>query len=164
MPRRLRINIKKFQPEEDFSAIHLLTSAKRGKLFMVLREPEKAARILFLMDLSRSGKFGSSGVSKLDLQTSLLSILAEAGAEGTNQIGLLAFTSRVENFWKPRVGLGKFLGRVKRASGFTDLARGTDLKAAIDFAVSLKGRPDLVIVCSDFIAEESYGESLARLR
>lgn len=156
--------LKEFGIGDDVSAVNFLMSIKRGKVFLVLREPERAVRILFMMDLSRSGKFGSSGASKLDLQTSLLSILAGASAEGTNQIGLLAFTSRVENFWKPRVGLGKFLGRAKKAAGFTDLKTGTDLKIAFDFAVNLKSRSDLTIICSDFLAEENYIKSLTRLR
>ncbi len=156
--------LKEFTIGEDVYAVHFIESIKRGKLFLVLREPERAIRILFLMDLSRSGKFGSSGASVSDLQTSLLSILAEAAAEGTNQIGLLAFTSRVENFWKPRVGLSKFLGRVKRASGFTDLKQTTDLKVAIDFALRLKNRPDLIVISSDFLTDENYGESLGRLK
>lgn len=156
--------LREFEIGEDFSAINFIVSIKRGKLFLVLREPERAARILFMMDLSRSGKFGSSSASKLDLQTSLLSILAEASAEGTNQIGLLAFTSRVENFWKPRVGFSKFLSRVKKAAGFTDLKAGTDLKVAFDFAVKLRSRPDLTIICSDFLAEENYMDLLKRLK
>lgn len=156
--------IKKFHPEEDFSAIHLLTSAKRGAMFMVLRQPEKAARIVFLMDLSKSGKFGSSAISKEALQTSLLTILGEAAAEGTNQIGIVAFTSRIEKFWKPRVGLGKFLGRILRASAFTDLGKGTDLKEAAEFVSRLRSRPDLVILCSDFLAEENYRVAVASLK
>ena len=156
--------LKEFGIGDDVSAVNFLTSIKRGKVFLVLREPERAVRILFLVDLSRSGKFGSSGASALDLQASLLSILSEAAAEGTNQIGLLAFTSRVENFWKPRVGLGRFLSRVQKAAGFTDLKSGTDLKVAFDFAVKLKSRPDLTIICSAFLAEENYNESLARLK
>ncbi len=156
--------IKEFQPEEDFSAIHLLTSAKRGTLFMVLREPERAARVIFLMDLSKSGKFGSSGTSKEALQTSLLTILGEAASEGTNQIGVIAFTDRIEKFWKPYVGLGKFLRRNFRASTFTDLGKGTDIKKTAEFVLRLKTRPDLIILCSDFLTEENYHEAVSRLK
>mgnify|MGYP001606688139 CR=1 FL=1 len=156
--------IKEFQPEEDFSAIHLLTSAKRGTLFMVLREPERAARVIFLMDISRSGKFGSSGISKEALQTSLLTILGEAASEGTNQIGVIAFTNRIEKSWKPYVGLGKFLGRIFRASAFTDLGNSTDIKTAVEFVSRLRSKPDLVILCSDFLAEENYRDAIFRLK
>lgn len=156
--------IKEFWPEDDISAIHLLTSAKRGKFFLALREPERAARILFLMDLSHSGKFGHSKIAKEVLQASLLTMLGKVASEGTNQIGVIGFTNRIEKYWKPRIGFGKFSERINRARTFRDLGAGTDMRVLLDFVLALKTRPDLTILVSDFIAEINYKHLLAALQ
>ncbi len=152
--------LRAFRLGDDSRGLHRKASIKRDKPVVSLKEIEKAAAFLFLVDRSKSGKFGTSGSTKEDLQTSLLTLLASPAAQDGNQVGFLVFTDRVEEYWPPRSGLRRTLQRLKQVSSYRVVGSLTDLNPVFEYLNRLNLSTSVVIVLSDFIASQNFEDSL----
>lgn len=160
-PRGYEIEeLTKFRPGMDPRALDRKASIKRGELIVALKEVEKAAKFIFLVDKSKSGKFGTSGLTKEDLQTSLLDLLAPLAAAHENQVGFIVFTDRIEKYWPPRSGFQRTLERVRQMSSYATEGSLTDLNSALVYLNRLNLSTGAVVILSDFIAPLDFKYSL----
>lgn len=161
-PRGYEIEeIRKFRIGDDPRALHRKASIKRGELIVALKEVERAGKFIFLVDRSKSGKFGTSGLTKEDLQTSLLDLLAPLAAEHENLVGFIVFTDRVEKYWPPRSGFQRTLERVKQISSYTTEGSLTDLNPVFEYLNRLNlGTSAAIVILSDFIVPLNFEHSL----
>jgi len=152
--------LREFRWGDDPRALHRKASIKRGELVVSLKEVQKAARFLFLVDRSRSVEFGTSRLTKEDLQAFLLTLLAPLAAEDGNQVGFITFTDRVEEYWPPRFGARGVLEKVKQVSSHGTTGSLTDLNPVFERLNRLNLSTSIVIVISDFIAPKNFERSL----
>jgi len=153
--------LRGFRFGDDPRALHRKASVKRGELVVSLKkEIQKTARFLFLVDRSRSVEFGTSRLTKEDLQTFLLTLLAPLAAEDGNQVGFITFTDRIEEYWPPRFGVRGILERVGQVSSHGTAASLTDLNPVFEHLNRLNLSTSIIIVLSDFIAPMNFERSL----
>jgi uncharacterized protein (DUF58 family) len=123
---------------------------------------KKGATVFFLVDASKSVKFGTSGASKKDLQKSLIFLLGEALNYGSNRIGFVSFSESTENYRVPRIGvnIAEVLEEIEAAGVRSSF---TDINPALQFILEMRLEPSLIFILSDFIFHGDYRNNLAAL-
>lgn len=153
--------LREFRPGDDTKAIDLKVSAKKGKLFVRLKRAERAGRLIFLIDRSKSGEFGTCE-AKLELQALLVDVLAYAGAHEGCQTAFISFTDQLESiYWPPQFGIEKACEKAKEI--FTRIPKGTltDLNVGLRFLTFNPVSCSLVFLVSDFLSPLNYTKALS---
>ncbi len=155
--------LRQYQPGDDLRSVDWKATAKTGKLHVRMKLVDKRVTIIFLVDKSRSGKFGSFVHTKEDVQSKILSILVSAASETGNEIGFVTFTDRVENYLQPKAGEKEALKNIKNILRETPSSSYTDLNSACKFLNEKTPSAALVFILSDFLAPYNYEQSLKTL-
>lgn len=155
--------MRQYQPGDEFRSIDWKTTTRTGVLHVRLKLVDKRTNIFFLIDRSGSKKFGSTGFTKEDIQSSIISILVEAATEAGNLVSFITFTDRIEKYIPPLPGQ-KEGARIAKGI-MSDKTEGvrTDINCAFKFLNSMQFKPSLVFVLSDFFAPFDYEASLKSL-
>ena len=155
--------LRQYQPGDDLRSVDWKTTAKTGKLHVRMKLVDKRVTIVFLVDKSRSEKFGSFINTKEDIQSSILSLLVYAASETGNEIGFIAFTDRIENYIQPKAGEKEALKNIKNILLETPRSNRTDLNIAFKFLNEKIPSTALIFILSDFLAPYNYEQSLKTL-
>ena len=155
--------LRQYQPGDDFRSIDWKATAKTGKLHVRIKLVDKRVTIVFLVDKSRSEKFGSFINTKEDIQSAILSILVYAASETGNEIGFITFTDKIENYIKPKAGEKEAVKNIKNILLETPSRHYTDLDCAFTFANEKVPPTALIFIVSDFLAPYNYEQSLKTL-
>ncbi len=155
--------LRQYQPGDDFRSIDWKTTARTGRPYVRVKLVDKRVTILFLIDKSRSEKFGSFINTKEDVQSSVLSIIAYAASETGNEIGFVTFTNKIENYIKPKAGEKEALKNIKNILTEIPSSNYTDLNCPIKFLNEKVTSPALIFILSDFLASYNYEQSLKTL-
>jgi uncharacterized protein (DUF58 family) len=111
---------------------------------------------MLLMDVSRSGHFGSLGKTKREFAAELSALLAYSAFSNQDKIGLLLFTDRIEKFIAPNKGRLHLLQILRDLLYFEPKGKKTDLKVALNFLNRIIPRRCVVFIISDFIAKDFW--------
>ncbi|OHB39140.1 MAG: hypothetical protein A3G70_00240 [Planctomycetes bacterium RIFCSPLOWO2_12_FULL_39_13] len=155
--------LRQYQPGDNLRSVDWKATAKTGKLHVRMKLVDKRVTIIFLVDKSRSEKFGSFINTKEDIQSRVLSILVYAASETGNEIGFITFTDKVENYIQPKAGEKEALKNVKDILLETPSSNCTDLNVAFKFLNEKIPSTALVFILSDFLAPYNYEQSFKTL-
>lgn len=155
--------LRQYQPGDDFRSVDWKATIKTGKLHVRMKLVDKRVTIVFLVDKSRSEKFGSFTNTKEDIQSTILSLLVYAASETGNEIGFVTFTDKIENYIKPKAGEKEALKNIKNILPEAPFSNYTDLNGAFEFTNEKVPPPALIFILSDFLAPYNYEQSLKAL-
>jgi uncharacterized protein (DUF58 family) len=154
---------KDYQPDDTPRSISYPQSLKKCRWVVRVNIIEKGMICLFLIDRSASVNFGSSGISKKEIQDSLLDILAPAIVRNSNQVGFIIFTDRIEKYFEPRFGEKFTDERLKFIFAYKPESKLTNLDAVFRDILRMNLRADLLFVISDFYTAVDFRNSLKLL-
>jgi len=146
--------VRPYQPGDDIRDIDWNVTARSGAAFVKRYREERQRTILFVMDLSASGEFGSGGQSKKELLTEVLAVLAFAAVKNNDRVGLVSFTEQVEQFIPPQKGVGHALRILSDVMQFAQNVKKTDILAPLHFLGQVMKKRAVVFILSDFQAHE----------
>jgi uncharacterized protein (DUF58 family) len=105
---------------------------------------------MIMVDVSSSGRFGSTVKSKTEVSAEVASILAFLAIKNNDKVGLIIFTDRIEKFLPPRKGIKNVLKVIRDVLYFEPQGRGTDIAAALEYLSKVTIRRSIAFVLSDF--------------
>ncbi|CAG0980864.1 hypothetical protein MYXO_01846 [Myxococcaceae bacterium] len=143
--------VREYFPGDEVRSIDWNVTARTGRPFVKKFREERELTLLLLVDLSASGSFGSRERSKRELAAELACVLAFSAIRNQDRVGLVLFTDRVEKFIPPAKGRSHVLRVVREILYFEPEHRGTDLRAALDFASRVVPRRAISFLISDFV-------------
>lgn len=145
--------VREYVPGDDIRDIDWNVTAKTGvphtKRFVEARE----LTVIFLVDVSASGRFGSRGRSKSEVMAEICAILALSAVKNNDRVGLLFFTDRVEKYIPPKKGKRHVLRVVREVLSFTPKGKRTDLNAALHALNDIVQKKATVFLFSDFLTD-----------
>ena len=147
--------VREYSPGDEVRTIDWNVTARAGRTFVKKFTEERELTILLLVDISASGNFGSSALSKRDLAAELASVLAFSAIRNSDKVGLLLYTDRVERYLPPKKGRRHVLRVVRDILYHAPQGKGTDTVKALDVVNHVSHRRAIVFLISDF---ESPGE------
>ncbi len=154
--------VREYQPGDDVRTIDWNVTARLGSAYVKRYLEERELSVMFVVDVSASGIFGSLRRTKSDLAVELCAVLALAAARNNDRVGSILFTNRVERHLGPAKGRRHTLRVISELLAFEPAGRGTDVGAALaELEPSLRHRA-VIFILSDFLAPD-FGTTIARL-
>ncbi|MES1164806.1 MAG: DUF58 domain-containing protein [Verrucomicrobiota bacterium] len=144
-------SVREYVPGDDVRAIDWNVTARvPGRAFVKQFHEERELTVWLLVDVSASGEFGSSQVSKRELAAELACVLALSAVRNDDKVGLIMFSDRIEVRVPPARGRTHAMRVVREILTCRPSGRGTDLAAAVDLAGRLARRRSVMFLVSDF--------------
>jgi uncharacterized protein (DUF58 family) len=143
--------VREYMPGDDIRDIDWNVTARSGKAYVKRFVEEREMTLLFAVDLSASGEFGTVDKMKNELAAEFCAVLAFAAAKNNDKVGLLIFTDRVELYIPPKKGSRHVLRLIRELLAFKMPKRQTDIPMALDYVAKVTRKRATVFVVSDFL-------------
>ncbi len=146
--------VRPYQPGDDVRTIDWNVTARTGEPHIKRYVEERELTILFLVDLSASGVFGSTGRLKNDVAAELCGLLAFSAIRNNDKAGLIAFTDDIELFIPPRKGTRHALRLIRDILHLRPQGCKTDINAVLNYVAKVQNKRAVVFLISDFRAPD----------
>ncbi|MBP8911968.1 MAG: DUF58 domain-containing protein [Phycisphaerae bacterium] len=154
--------VREYMPGDDIRSIDWNVTARTGKPFIKRFVEEREMTVLFAVDLSASGEFGTVSKMKNELAAEFCAVLAFAAARNNDKVGLLIFTDRIELFIPPKKGSRHILRLIRELLAFKMSKRRTNIPLALDYLAKVARKRATLFLVSDFI-ETDFKKPLSLL-
>lgn len=145
--------VREYQPGDDIRSIDWNVTARAGRPFIKRFVEERELTILFLVDISASGIFGSRR-SKLETAVEVAATLMFSALKNNDKVGLVTFADQVIDYYKPRKGKGNVLHLIRELLGSEAVAKPTNMKSVLDYVNQVQKRRAVIFLLSDFLVPE----------
>ena len=147
--------VRSYQPGDDIRTIDWNVTARTGHPYVKRYVEEREITVFFLVDLSSSGSFGSSGRLKNEIAAEFCALLAFSAIKNNDKVGLIVFTDTIELFIPPAKGTSHVLRLIRELlysePGKKRKRAGTDIALALDYLGRVMHKRGVVFLVSDFL-------------
>lgn len=151
--------VREYQYGDDIRSIDWNVSARYDfskrfeKLFVKVFEEERELSVLLLVDMSKSGEFGTNIQFKNELAAEISAVLSFSAIKNNDKVGLVMFTNQIEKVILPKKGRAHIMRIIRDILGFEPKNNGTNLSSALEFVNSMIKKKTILFILSDFIDE-----------
>ena len=146
--------VREYQPGDDIRAIDWNVTARMGTPYVKRFMEERELIVMFLLDVSASGRFGSVDKTKIETAAEICALLSFSAIQNNDKVGAVMFTDEIEEFIPPDKGRKHVLHVIRQVLYHQPKGRRTDLAQAVSFLMRVLKRRAIVFVLSDFIAPD----------
>lgn len=146
--------VREYTPGDDVRTIDWNVTARTGKAHIKRFVEEREMTVIFAVDLSASGQFGTVQKTKSELAAEFCAVLAFAAAKNNDKVGLLIFTDQIEMYIPPKKGSRHILRLIRELLYFKMPRRKTDIAQALDYIGRVVRKKATVFVVSDFLESD----------
>ena len=143
--------VREYQPGDEVRTIDWNVTARMGKPFVKMYREERELTIMFLVDLSASGAFGTVNQMKNEIATEFCALLAFSAVKNNDKVGLIVFTDRVEMFIPPKKGVSHVLRLIRDLLVFEPRQTQTNIAEGLDYLGRVTAKQCVVFLISDFL-------------
>ena len=142
-----------YQYGDDIRHIDWRTTARMQEAFVKTFEEERELNIVFAVDVSASGGFGSTGLSKRENLAIGLACLGFSAISHNDRVGLVLFSDTVERYVPPKKGRKHILRIVDELLTYQPKSKKSHLDPALNFLSTALKHGSVIIFASDFFAK-----------
>lgn len=153
--------VREYQPGDEIRTIDWNVTARAGTPFIKRYSEERELTVLFVVDVSASGIFGSGSRSRLDVIVELAAVLMFSALRNNDRVGLLTFADDVEAWFPPRKGKSNVLRLLRELLSVTPVKAGTNIDHALKTINTVQRRKAVVFLMSDFLDQVSRSTLVA---
>ena len=146
--------VREYQPGDEVRSIDWNVTARMGHPYVKRFEEERELTVIFLVDLSASGAFGSAGKLKNEVAAELCALLAFAAIKNNDKVGLIVFTDCIEMFVPPAKGVSHVLRLIRELLNFRPRQARTNIAEALDYLGRVITKRSVVFLVSDFLGSD----------
>jgi len=143
--------VREYTPGDDIRTIDWNVTARTGKPYIKRFVEEREMTVIFAVDLSASGDFGTINKAKNELAAEFCAVMAFAAAKNNDKVGLLIFADQIELYIPPKKGISHMLRLIRELLYFKMPKRKTDISQALDYLAKVVRKRATVFLVSDFI-------------
>ena len=154
--------VREYMPGDDVRSIDWNVTARTGRPYVKRFVEEREMTVIFAVDLSASGEFGTVNKMKNSLAAEFCAVLAFAAAKNNDKVGLLIFTDQIELYIPPKKGSRHILRLIRELLYFKMPKRETNISMALDYLAKVIRKKATVFLVSDFIGAD-YKKPLSLL-
>jgi len=145
--------VREYMPGDEVRSIDWNVTARMGHPYVKRFVEERELTILFLVDLSASGSFGSGRQTKNEVAAELCALLSFAAIKNNDKVGLIIFTDDIELFVPAAKGVSHVLRIVRDLLNFKPRQAKTNIAGALDYLGRVTTKRSVVFLVSDFLGE-----------
>lgn len=144
--------VREYQFGDDIRNIDWNVTARFGHPYVKIFEEERELTVMLLVDVSRSGDFGTVSGTKREMMTEIAAVLAYSVIANNDKVGLILFSDSVEKYIPPKKGRGHMLRIVREMLSFEPQSSGTSLSEPLRFLTNVIRKRCTAFILSDFMA------------
>lgn len=143
--------VREYQYGDDVRNMDWNVTARLHSPYVKVFEEERELTVVLLIDVSRSGFFGTRGMTKRDMIAEIAAVLSFSAIINNDKVGALFFSDKVEKFISPQKGRSHLLHIIREIIEFEPERDGTDLSEALRYLANALKRRCNAFVLSDMI-------------
>jgi uncharacterized protein (DUF58 family) len=105
--------VREYQVGDDVRTVDWNVTARMGHPYVKRFSEERDLTVLFLVDASLSGEFGTAGKLKVDVAAEICALMAFSAIQNNDRVGLVLFTDKIEKFVPPKKGRNHVLRLIR---------------------------------------------------
>jgi uncharacterized protein (DUF58 family) len=142
--------VRPYLPGDEVRDIDWNVTARLGAPYVKRFVEERELTVILVVDVSRSMRFGTTGVEKRELAAELCAVLGFAAIRNDDRVGLLLVDDRVRHFVPPARGRSHLLRVLRDVLEAGERGGGTRLGEAARFLIRTVSRRGVLFWISDF--------------
>ena len=149
--------VREYQWGDDVRNMEWNVTARLRSPYIKVYEEERELTVMLLLDMSRSGLFGTASRTKRELIAEIAAVLSFSAIINNDKVGAILFSSKVEKFIPPKKGRSHLLHIIREILEFEPENEGTDLSEALRFLANAIKKKCTAFVLSDLIDVDQDG-------
>ena len=149
--------VREYQWGDDVRTMDWNVTARLRTPYVKVFEEERELTVVLLVDVSRSGLFGTAGETKRERIAEIAAVLTYSAILNNDKVGALFFSDRVEKFIPPGKGRSHLLHIIREMLQLQPASDGTDIGAALKFLTNAIKKKCTAFLLSDMIDADAQG-------
>lgn len=145
--------VREYIDGDDVRNVDWNVTARMNSPYIKNFKEERELSVILLVDVSGSSQYGSGMRLKKEYIAEITAVLAFTAIKNNDNVGLLLFSDRVEEYIPPKKGLRHILRVIRDLLVFQPKNQGSDLKKALDFLGQTQKKSSVCFLLSDFLYE-----------
>ena len=150
--------VREYQWGDDVRNMDWNVTARLRAPYVKVFEEERELTVMLMIDVSRSGLFGTSNMTKRDAIAEVAAILSFSAIINNDKVGALFFSDHVEKFIPPKKGRSHLLHIIREIIELEPTSNGTDIGAALGYLTRAMKKKCTVFMLSDMLDVTESGE------
>ena len=143
--------VREYQYGDDVRNMDWNVTARMNAPYVKVFEEERELTVVLLIDISRSGLFGTRSMTKRDMLTEIAAVLSFSALINNDKVGALFFSDRVEKFIPPAKGRTHLLHIIREILNFEPEHEGTNISEALRYLSNAIKKRCTAFLLSDMI-------------
>ncbi len=149
--------VREYQWGDDVRNMDWNVTARMSAPYVKVFEEERELTVVLLVDISRSGLFGTAVKTKREQIAEIAATLAFSAILNNDKLGCILFIDRVEKFIPPAKGRTHFLHIIREILEYTPQHDGTDIGEALRYLTNAIKKKCTALVLSDTLDVQADG-------
>ena len=149
--------VREYQWGDDVRSMDWNVTARLRQPYIKVFEEERELTVVLLVDVSRSGLFGTVGETKRERIAEIAAGLSFSAILNNDKVGALFFSDKIEKFIPPKKGRPHLLHIIREMLALQPTSDGTDIGAALQFLTGAIKKKCTAFVLSDMIDADPQG-------
>ena len=149
--------VREYQYGDDVRNMDWNVTARLRAPYVKVFEEEREMTVMLLVDVSRSGLFGSSSKTKRELIAEIAAVLSFSAIINNDKVGALFFSDKVEEFIPPKKGRSHLLHIIREIIELKPVSDGTDISEALRFLTNALKKKCTAFLLSDMLDVDRNG-------
>ena len=149
--------VREYQWGDDVRSMDWNVTARLRAPYVKVYEEERELTVVLLVDVSRSGLFGTAVETKRERIAEIAAVLSFSAILNNDKVGALFFSDRVEKFIPPAKGRSHLLHIIREMLELQPASDGTDIGAALKFLTNAIKKKCTAFLLSDMLDADAEG-------
>ena len=150
--------VREYQWGDDVRSMDWNVTARLRAPYVKVYEEERELTVVLLVDVSRSGLFGTAVETKRERIAEIAAVLSFSAILNNDKVGALFFSDRVEKFIPPGKGRSHLLHIIREMLELQPVSDGTDIGAALKFLTNAIKKKCTAFLLSDLLDADADGK------
>ena len=143
--------VREYQWGDDVRNMDWNVTARMSAPYVKVFEEERELTVMLLVDISRSGLFGTQVKTKREQIAEIAATLAFSAILNNDKVGCMLFSDRVEQFIPPAKGRTHFLHIIREILEYQPAHDGTDIGEALRYLTGAIKKKCTAFILSDML-------------
>ena len=149
--------VREHQWGDDVRSMDWNVTARLRAPYVKVYEEERELTVVLLVDVSRSGLFGTAALTKRERIAEIAAVLSFSAILNNDKVGALFFSDHVEKFIPPGKGRSHLLHIIREMLELQPASDGTDIGAALKFLTNAIKKKCTAFLLSDMLDTDAAG-------
>ena len=149
--------VREYQYGDDVRSMDWNVTARLRSPYVKVFEEEREMTVVLLVDISRSGLFGTRQRTKRDLIAEIAAVLSFSASINNDKVGALFFSDRIEKFIPPKKGRSHLLHIIREIIELKPESDGTDVGMALRYLTNAIKKKCTAFLLPDMLDVDSDG-------